>query len=359
MADLENLFFPNKKKDKKEKLNKILDALYETPKKDKGNNMPRFAQIEPGIIQQADLLFMPADGEYKYILVVVDQGNRFTDAEPLTGKTNAEVLEAFKTIYHREILKLPKRIEVDAGSEFKGPVAKWFADKRISVRAANPGRHRQQALVERRNQIIAKALFRRMAAQELLTDETSKEWVEDLPKLIKIMNDRAKKMKKPKLTGEPILIGNAKELLSPGTKVRVIMEQPRDPITNKVLPGKFRSTDLRWNPKVRIIKDMLIKPDSPPLYLLDGDVGKRKVEPVAYTKNQLQVIPENEQYPTKEVIRGKPSKYVVDKILGKKKIKGKIFYKIKWRGFSEADATFEPRTELIKDIPQVIKDYEK
>jgi hypothetical protein len=43
-------------------------------------------------------------------------------------------------------------------------------------------------------------------------------------------------------------------------------------------------------PKERVIKEIIIKPNSPPLYLLDGNIGKKKFEPIGYTKNQLQVI---------------------------------------------------------------------
>ncbi len=45
----------------------LLKALYETPKKDKGLNQVHFQQIEPGIAQQADLLYLPNDDEYKYM----------------------------------------------------------------------------------------------------------------------------------------------------------------------------------------------------------------------------------------------------------------------------------------------------
>ena len=115
--------------------------------------------------------------------------------------------------------------------------------------------------------------------------------------------------------------------------------------------------DDRWAMKERTIKEVLIGPGLPPQYLLDGDVGKRKVEPVAYTKNHLQVIKPNEVYPEGEkVIRGSPKTYIIDKIIQKKKIKGKIFYEIKWKGFKET--TFEPRTELIKDQQKLIADFE-
>lgn len=354
MEELEALFGLDKKKNK----NKIIKKLYTLPKKDKGVNAPKFAEVEPDITQQADLLFMPNDEGNKYMLVVIDIGSRKVDAEPLKDKTSETVLSAFKNIYKRKTLNIPKRMEVDDGSEFKGVVKKFFTEKKVFVRVAKPGRHRQQGLVERMNQTIAKALFKRMAAQELLTDETSREWVEDLPKLIKLLNSYAAKRKKQKEPTAPVCKGDSCSLLLPGTKVRAIMEQPRDPVTNKLLPGKFRSTDLRWDPKERVIRQIVIKPGFPPMYLLDGNVGKNKIEPITYTKNQLQTIDANELYPTKEVIRGKPTQYIISKLLDRKNINGRIFFKVLWRGFPESDATWELRKDLLVDQPKMVKEYE-
>jgi len=270
MSELEELFgfAPKNKKS-------ILSNLHKKPEKDTGNNAPTFQQISANIVQQADLLFMPSDNGFRYILVVVDVGSRKTDAAPLKSKESTEVLDGFKTIYKRKILKLPKQIQVDPGSEFKSVVKDWFKKQHVFVRVGKAGRHRQQALVERKNQAIGTALFRRMAAQELLTSETSREWVSDLPTLITLMNKRVAKQKLPKQNSDPTCSGKSCDLLDIGTKVRVILEQPHDYVTGKKLPGRFRATDMRWDPRVRTIAEVLLRPGSPPLYLLNGDVGKR------------------------------------------------------------------------------------
>ena len=67
---------------------------------------------------------------------------------------------------------------------------------------------------------------------------------------------------------------------------------------------------------------------------------------VSFTENQLM--------PSKEDVQ----KWKVKKIIGKKKIKNKIFYLIWWFGHLKKDATWEPKNELIKDIPDLIKDYD-
>jgi hypothetical protein len=328
----------------------VLRRLYQVPKKDKGLNMPHIDVLEPGYTHQADLLFLPHDGDYRYALVVVDTATGLTDAEPLKSKKSEEVLKAFKKIYKRGPLEEPHRLEMDAGTEFKGAVKQYFEDQDVYIRVGQPNRHRQQALAERRNQTIGKTLMMRMTAQELLTGEPSVEWVEDLPKVIEAINKKMGKKKKKKYPDEPVCEGDSCNLLDEGTKVRVALDEPISAVTARRLPGKFRSGDIRWNPKVRTIEFISLRPGQPPMYMLNGG------EPIAYTRNQLQVVHEDEEPPDTNVIRGNPEHYIVEKILEKKKVKGKIMFLIKWYGFKEK--TWEPRSEIIKDVPDMVKEFE-
>ena len=167
-------------KDKESLNNQQLHNLYKKPIKDKGVNMPHFQVLEKNLIHQADILYLPHDNGYKYALVVVDSHDRSVDAEPLKEKDSKTITAAFKKIYSRKILKEPQKIEVDNGTEFKGETKKYFEEIGVAIRTALPGRHRMQAMVERKNQEIGTALSKRMTAQELLTGEESTEWIEDL-----------------------------------------------------------------------------------------------------------------------------------------------------------------------------------
>jgi hypothetical protein len=336
----------------------LIGNLYTKPKKDIGVNAPHFNVLNAGMIQQADLLFLPNDQGHKYCLVVIDASSKITDAEPLKSKTADAVKQAFEKIYARKILEPPKRIiQVDAGGEFRGAVAKYFSDKGIIMRVAKTGRHRQQAIVERMNSTIGSVLFKRMTAQEAVTGQTSKEWLEDLPELIKIINEKAKTKKKPKLGTEPTCSGDACNLLPEGTKVRVQLDNPIDLITGK-LSGRFRAGDIRWNPTVRIVRQVLLKPASPPLYLLDGKFGSKKVEQVAYSRGQLQVIPANEKVDNIP-LRGKHNvgKYIIEKILSKYTIGKKTKYKVKWLNYK--DPTVESREKLLQDVPDLVKQFDQ
>ena len=198
-----------------------------------------------------------------------------------------------------------------------------------------------------------------MTAQELLTGEVSKHWTADLPKVITKMNTRSAARSPVKLSNQFLCKGDACKLLPIGAKVRVMLEQPKGLLGDNLykLHGKFRSTDIRWSPEVRTIKNVTLKPNMPPLYLLNGNVSNQKIEPIGYTKNQLQLIPDNEEYPKgEEVIRGDPKTYVVQKITDKKKERGRFQYLVQWRGFK--DQTWEPATTIKAQVPDIVKEYE-
>jgi hypothetical protein len=56
----------------------------------------------------------------------VDVNNRITDTEPLKTKDSEAVLKAFKKIYDRGTLKMPEKLQVDDGAEFK-----YFKESRV------------------------------------------------------------------------------------------------------------------------------------------------------------------------------------------------------------------------------------
>jgi hypothetical protein len=283
--------------DKKILKNEMLYNLFKQPVKDKGDEVAHTTNYEPYHTYQADLLQMPKDGDYHMILTVVDVHTGKTDAEPLTSKTSQEVKEAFETIFNKKkpILKKPVKIRTDSGNEFKGEVKKYFQDLGVVQTWAIPGRHRQVAIVEKRNGTIARALFQRMTAEELITDTKNTEWVDYLPDIIKAINKHVK----PRFTGprtDEIRTGPDNKILPIGTRVRVQVDNPKEAFNDQKLGFNFRKTDIRFDTKIKTITSYILKPDTPVLYILDNNNN------VAYTKKQLQVVSENEKEPMVEVV---------------------------------------------------------
>lgn len=319
--------------------------IYRIPKHDKGQEMPKTLGIPSGNVYQCDVMYMPEDKKYNYVLVVVDVGNGITDAEPMKQLNSSTALEAIKSIFSRGILKSPTyKIQSDGGAEFHGNFLKYFNDNGIIIRYGKAGRSRSQSFVEARNKQIAKALFMRMTAQEMLTGEYSTEWVDDLPKIIKAINDNLNTKKKVKLTNH-LLINKETVILDIGTKVRTVLDKPKD-IFGRPLSGyHFRATDTRWDPKIKTITNIILQPDEPIMYEVDNN------EYPAYTYNQLQVVGANEEYPIGDkVIRGTPNTYIVKAIKDKRKYQGKLQYKVEWRGFTDpAEDTWEYWSNLKKN----------
>ena len=326
--------------------NTTLNNLLKIPKRDNKENTPHTTNPTENADQQADLLFLPNDNGFKYALVVVDIATRKTDAEPMKKKTPEATLNAILKIYKRKVLKPPKLLEFDSGTEVKGEFAEYFRQHNIRILQKEPGRHRQQSVVETRNGLISKLLQKRMLAQEINTDETSREWVSFLPKVIKAINTHYTQEPQQVLGTEPVRCsGTSCKLLPIGTNVRVQLDNPIDYTSEKRLHGKFRIGDIRWTKQPQPITQLFLRPDQPPMYQVNHN------DNVAYTKNQLQVVKPDEVKPSAKL----QHKYTIDKLIGKKKIKGLVYYHVLWKS---GERTWEPRKELIKDVPEIVANYD-
>ena len=226
--------------------------LHLRPKKEKRSESPKVLVWKVNATQQADLAEMPIPIQgFHYYLVAVELACRRVDAEPIKNKEAQTVLKAFKQIYKRGRLIPPThRIETDSGSEFNNILVRNFFINEIGIlmRFGQPGRHRQQCFAERAIQKINEPLIQRMNAQELLTGESSVEWIEDFRAIVNEV-DRQWKRDPPKIPlGLPKISIND-ELLSEGTQVRVKLDEPMS-VLGKKLHGKFRTGDIRWDPEI-------------------------------------------------------------------------------------------------------------
>ena len=265
---------------------KALTQLHKTPIRETREEMPVFQNFKPGITYQADLLYLPtAVFGYKFLLVVVDNHTRHFDAEPIKKRDSGQVARAFEKIYSR--FDLPKRIEVDDGSEFKSQVKTYFEDHDVDIRVAQTNRHRQEGLVEARNGVIGKVIMMILNAKELKTKKVSKDWFKNMStfrKLIEELNDSIRYEPQVEDIQENIRVtDNNKELLPIGTQVRVQLDYPIDLAKEKRMYGKFRAGDIRWSTNIKTIAWNVLEPNQPPMYKVDG-------ESILRTRQQLQVV---------------------------------------------------------------------
>ena len=283
--------------------NNKIQNLLKIPLKDKGVNVARTQNPTYNGIHQIDLLFLPHDKAYKYALVAVDLATSHCDAEPLKTKTSTEVMNALLKIYKRPYLKLPHGLEVDDGTEFKKEFSNYFKTK-LNIRVKEPGRHRQQAVVEHMNGTIGKLLFMKMSEEELKTNKINTSWVKFLPSVVEQINKHLshKAVDLDAMDDKNIsqASGKARNILEIGTEVRKQLDAPIENVSNKKLFGKFRKTDFRWEKEPEEITRVFLNPAKPPLYQLNDNSN------VSYTYNQLQVVKPNEVAP--KAIIAKPKR---------------------------------------------------
>ena len=265
-----------------------LKSLYQIPKREVRHEMPHYQIFKDGY-QQADLLFMPMDNKMNYCLVVVDIHSRKCDAEPITTKSADTVVKAFEKIYKRKILKLPKMITFDSGSEFKGDCRRYFEEQDITVKYAQTNRHRQNALVEAKNKMIGSTLHKLMALLELKTNKESRKWVQYLPDLITEINKALPPPIDTQLSDEPFSNSSNEDIISIGSRVRTKLDYPINIVNEKRLHGVFRASDIRWSREVKTIENIIIKPGFPVMYKINDEKFNR-------TRNEIQVVEEVEYF---------------------------------------------------------------
>ena len=322
--------------------------LTKPPKKSGYKTTFKSGNYPPGDYHQMDLLFLPEDDDtgHKYLLVITDIGSGKTDARPLKTKSGTGVLKEVQSVYtKKKYLKEPKFIHMDAGTEFNATKA-YYLKKKIGVRVASVGRHKQQSVVEAMNKIIGSAINELQVHNEMITEDVDRNWVEYLPTILEVINEEAHtRIRKPKPKKETVLCEKTEcDLLEIGAKVRVALDYPKN-IKNERQHGTFRAGDIRWSTKSHTIENILLLPNQPIRYVISGipnnTFSKYEIKPYQQNKNQLPVG------------RFEPEKIVkIYKRMGSKKDKpeDKLSYLVKWKGLSETKNSWETRKKLLKYI---------
>ncbi|XP_031550567.1 uncharacterized protein LOC116287993 [Actinia tenebrosa] len=262
---------------------------------------PSFTVNAPNEVHQADLLFLPHDKvrrkTYRYALTVVDIASRYKDAEPITSKDFGEVAEALGRIYKR-VLKWPKLLQVDAGTEFMGVVTNTLKDHDTKIRRAEAEYHRGQSIVERFNKTLAGRLFGYQYWKELEDpSKRNREWTQRLPQVVAALNNEAARatgmkpkdaMKKKHLEHKSYVrrsraLGLKEKKLPRNIVVRYLY-QP-----GKLAGGSKRATDPNWSLKTYEISKSVTKEGQPVLYYLDGPSR-------GFVKEELLIVPKDSEW---------------------------------------------------------------
>ena len=136
-------------------------------------NHPHDDVTKPNDQPQVDVLYMlhnVFEGKtYKYILTGIDVASSDKFVRPLKTKKSTELAFVLESVYKKGgVLKYPREIKCDNGSEFKGEVTKLLEKHNVEIRRATTKyKHTHTAFVEAFNKEFAKLLFKPMDAPEL------------------------------------------------------------------------------------------------------------------------------------------------------------------------------------------------
>ena len=306
------------------------------------DNIPR----EKALNYMADLLSLPKTQKgFKYLLVMTDLSTNEFDVEEMKTKTADATLEAMKNIFKRGILKQPySSIQTDNGGEFMGSFQQYLKAHNIYHGKSLPDRHSQQSNVERLNRELGRIFNGYMNKVEEETGKPYSEWTDILDIVREKLNEIRKVAEQNTATVDykfPNVTKGPKYEV--GEMVYRLLDAPTNALGHPQPTKQFRVGDYVWEKHPRKIEAVYYYSDPVPYrYKLAG------IKNASFTERQLKPSEETEE------------KFIVNKIVGKRKNKGKIEYLVRWKGLKKSDDTWEPYENLIEDgLEDYIDEFNK
>jgi hypothetical protein len=151
---------------------------------------------EPNWNYFSDLIELPTtdEGNYKYLLVVLDIASSIFDVEPMKTKSAKATLEAFQKIIRRKILKMPEiSLKTDGGTEFKSEFNKFLVDHNILHKIATPYRKTQMSPIESLNGTLGRLLMNYLNTKSVENQEDYFNWTDILPTIRTELNNYRKR----------------------------------------------------------------------------------------------------------------------------------------------------------------------
>ena len=183
----------NPKFKKNDSLKTLIDEQSFTLHKPIKNKFQRNKFIVGGIDQiwQADLVDVSNIQKHNYnnnfILTCIDVFSKYAWAIKLKDKSSKEVLKAFQQIFEEG--RIPKKIHVDEGNEFKGEVLKYMNKLGIILYSTNS--LMKASIVERFNRTLKTKMYRMFTFKKNLNKARNKymDFIHYLDDLVKSYNN--------------------------------------------------------------------------------------------------------------------------------------------------------------------------
>jgi len=202
------------------------------------------------------------------------------------------------------------------------------------------------SMVESLNRTLGRLLNGYMNRKEVETGKVYKEWTDVLP----VVREELNKIRLQKTNDNPVDDKDVVPDISKPPKFKEgdivfrLLDAPETALGAKQSTTNFREGDRRWDKVPRKIERVLVYSGAIPYrYMLSG------IPNASYTEAQLMIAKGETQ-----------EKFKVKEIIGKRTRNKKIEYQVWWLGYPKAEATFEPKQNLIEDgFEDEIKEFEK
>lgn len=281
---------------------------------------------------QADLVEMreysKTNDGYNYMLVVIDCFSKYAWVESLKTKTGLETSKAFEKIF--DLGRLPLKLQFDDGREFFNSNVKSLLDDR-KIKYFSTFSDKKASLVERLNRTLKNRVFK------YFTENETRKWIDVIQLIVKGYNNTYHRIIKmtpieaSKPENSEIVWWNIY-----GAYITAEYGSPTFKVGQTVRISKYKSVFAKgylpnFTEEYFKIKQIII--GNPIIYKLE-DLKGEDINGIFY-ESEL-----SSYNPTED------AEYKIEKVMGKKKIKGEEYILVKYKGWPDKFNEWIPRTNL-------------
>ena len=262
-----------------------------------------------------------------YILMCIDVFSKFGFAVPVKSKKSTSIIPAFKKIFDAGIITPYTRLSFDCGGEFESKKMYDFY-KKEGISHFSFRNETKAMVVERFNRTILTKLYR------YFTHSNSYRYIEVLPKIIHAYNHsyhRSIKTYPANVSSE-----NESEIWNTlhGDIIFDTFKEPNFKVGDHVrlskISGPFtKSYSQRWTEEIFTISKRYLT--VPPVYSVRDyrgiEIDGRFYEP------QLQKVVKKDEY-------------IIEEILGERRVKGRKEVLVKWLGYDKTYNSYIPKDHI-------------
>ena len=276
---------------------------------------------------QADLVdmskFAKENNGYKWILNVIDTFSKKLWAFKIKNKSAKSVLDVIKPLLEKH---KPQKLETDLGTEFKNEKLQNLL-KKHKIDHYSVSSDRKCAIVERVNRTLKTRMYRAFTAQG------SHRWIDILDDLVAGYNNTYHTSTKFK----PNAVNKNNE--------EEVRENLFPPLPARSPPKLKEGDSVRITRKKNIFEKGYERTWSFEVFFISK---VRKTNPVTYAIEDYKGEEIEGSFYESEVQKVDKSKdiYLVEKVIDKKKVKGKVVCFVKWKGYPSAANSWIKHEEL-------------